>query len=470
MLCTTSSPGRLRGIAAFVFCLLLASLVTLGEAHAEQEKPYYAYPYPYPASNESPDQVKSPKPEPRPGPEALYDPNQGEPEALTPPPVRGTVFPGLQPPWRGDLAAARQRLYDQHGITFSLSYQQMTQYASETLTGARKFAIAGWAAPGMTWTPLNRGTDWEGSLVLRMGWRGPLGANPWPAVFGPMNIGSAWSTYEFTSWNGNFVVEDLFWEQRLGPDFSFRIGNQAPQATINTFRFKDARVGFTASPLAFHETIPYPAFGAGLSFRARLGDSGFFVNGVLNDMNGNPGVSQLDWSHLRSSQLFSGIEVGKIWRRSNGEFDLLSINVFHAGTRNTFNPLTTPNAPGGGFKINAERQFGRIVSFASYTYNEARGGGISTTFSGNTAYVGAALLRPFGINGEVAAAVMWTRPFNDIFPGSGQRDQYGVDAYWNIALTPNTTITPGLQLIFNPAFNPNTDFVAVPHLKFRTAL
>jgi hypothetical protein len=263
----------------------------------------------------------------------------------------------------------------------------------------------------------------------------------------------------------------LFWEQKIGPTFTFRIGNQAPQAMINTFRFKDARTGFTASPLAFSETIPYPAFGAGVSFRWRpIEGSGLFVNGVLNDMNGNPGQGGLNWSRISADQLFAGLEVGRQWRRANGEYDQLALLVFHAGTRSTFSPNTTPNEEGGGFKVSGEKQWGRVVGFAAYTYNTARGGGISTTFSGDTAVAGAALLRPFGIRGEAAVAGMWSQPFKDIFPGSGQRDQWGVETYWNIAVTPNSTITPGVQLIFDPSFNPRTNFIAVPAIKFRLFL
>lgn len=406
-----------------------------------------------------------------PGPEALYDADQGQPQSLMPEPSR-VLFPNLTLPYRDERLAFRQRLYQQYGLTYALSYQQLTQYSTNTVAGAKqKSATGGWFATGLTWTPLDRDGDYQGSLVARAGWRGPVGnSDTWPAPFGPLNMGSAWSSYEFTSWNSQNKIEDLFWEQRIGPDFSFRVGNQAPQATINTFRFKDARTGFTASPLAFSETIPYPAFGAGLSFRWRPGNNGTFIHAVLNDMNGNPSQGSLNWSHIQSDQLFAGVEVGKQWRRQNGEYDQLSLLVFHAGTRSIFSPNTTPNQAGGGFKLLGEKQWGRIVSFASYTYNEARGGGISTTFSGNTAVGGVALLNPFGINGEVAVAGMWSKPFRNIFPGSGQRDQTGVETYWNLALTPNITLTPGIQFIFDPSFNPGTNFVVVPAIKFRLSL
>jgi hypothetical protein len=150
-----------------------------------------------------------------------------------------------------------------------------------------------------------------------------------------------------------------------------------------------------------------------------------FINGVLNDMNGNPSQGSLNWSHLQLGQLFGGVEFGQQRRRENGEYDQLALDVFHAGTRSIFNPNTTPNKAGAGFKILGEKQWGRVVGFAAYTYNTAQGGGISTTFSGNAAVAGATLLRPFGIIGEAAVAGMWSLPFKNIFPGSGQRANMG---------------------------------------------
>lgn len=408
--------------------------------------------------------------EARPGPSALYDVDASATEAITPPPAQGTLFPGIQPPWRSDLAAFRRRMWDEYGLTFFTSYQQLAQYASETRPGVtQNWAVGGWYAYGSTWTPLDRGGPYEGTLVFRGGWRGAVGPNnTWPAPFGLLNMGQAWSSYEFTSWNNRFAIEDLFWEQNIGRDFNFRIGNQGPQSTLNFFRFKDARTGFSASPLAFADTIPYPAFGFGVSFRWRpITGSGLYINGAVNDMNGTPGQFGLDWSTLNINQLFSGVEIGHQWRRPNGEFDHLSLLLFYAGTRDTFNPNTTPNSPGGGFKINGELQRGRVVGFGSYTYNEARGGGISTTFTNHTVTGGVAYLRPFDINGEVAVAGMWSRPFRDIVPGLGQRDQWGIETYWNLAVTPNSSITPGVQFIFNPSFNPSVDFVTIPQIKFR---
>jgi carbohydrate-selective porin OprB len=47
------------------------------------------------------------------------------------------------------------------------------------------------------------------------------------------------------------------------------------------------------------------------------------------------------------------------------------------------------------------------------------------------------------------------------------RDQYGGELYWKLLLTPDLWVTPGVQFIVDPSFNPNEDFVVIGQFKFR---
>jgi hypothetical protein len=442
--------GRAHALIVAVVCLLLGSLIPVGKAGAQV--------LPNPTDPNK-------------------DPDQGEPEADPPPrrqePPR-VLFPEFRPPWSAGLADLRKRALEDYGLTFGASYQQLFQQASVTAPGALyNTALGGWAAASVTWAAIDRGGSYEGTLVLRGAWRDSIGNNAVPAQFGVRDLGSIWSNYEFTSWDGHFRVEDLFWEQKLGDSFSFRVGNQIPTSIYNFFRFKDARTSFTSSPLAFNETIPYPTFGMGTSFRWNpvSSDPGMYVVGTLNDMNGDPAALGLDWSTFSLGQYFYGLEIGKNWLRNNGEFDHFHVDVFWASERSTRSPFTSPNKAGGGFKVHGEKQFDRLVTFANYTYNTAQGGGISATLSGQTAVAGLAYLRPFGVQGEIAIAGMWSQLLPDLVPpGLNRTNQYGMETYWNIGVTSNSTVAPGVQLIFDPVLNPKVNFVVVPSIKFRVTL
>ena len=79
-------------------------------------------------------------------------------------------------------------------------------------------------------------------------------------------------------------------------------------------------------------------------------------------------------------------------------------------------------------------------------------------------------MKPFGIRGEASFGFMWMQTHDDLTIGPAVIDaqnQYGLETYWKILLTPNMWVTPGIQVVFDPAFNPTEDAIVIPHIKFR---
>jgi carbohydrate-selective porin OprB len=60
-------------------------------------------------------------------------------------------------------------------------------------------------------------------------------------------------------------------------------------------------------------------------------------------------------------------------------------------------------------------------------------------------------------------------PLNGIF-GDDTGYQTGMEAFWHLTLTRNILVTPGIQLLWNPPWNPEANFVAMPHIKFRVQI
>jgi len=98
---------------------------------------------------------------------------------------------------------------------------------------------------------------------------------------------------------------------------------------------------------------------------------------------------------------------------------------------------------GWGFKLSGSKQIDKWVGFASYAHNTALGGGFGFTNSRQAADVGIAYLDPLNIAGEAAIAFSWGEPLDDPDPIRGvksDRDQWGVEPYWRILLTPDFLI------------------------------
>ena len=113
-------------------------------------------------------------------------------------------------------------------------------------------------------------------------------------------------------------------------------------------------------------------------------------------------------------------------------------------------------------KVLGEKQMGRFVGFGSYTYNTAEGGAFGVTFAEHATTAGLAILRPFGMRGEIGLGTSWAKPKND-----NLNSQYGVEAYWKLLLLPNLWVTPGVQVIFDPTFNPQEDTITIGQIKAR---
>jgi len=384
-------------------------------------------------------------------------------------PRPGSVIPyGVPQPWFD----FKDDVYDRIGLRFGFSYQMLFQYASDVAPEATfDTALGHWWGFMIKWTMLKRGTDFEGNLVFSMFERKAVGNNAVPANFGIVDVGGITTNVEFTTWS--FAVENLYWEQWLsvGRHRSMvRIGNQVVTTLLNPFRFKDSRVSFTTGPFAFHPSVPCPTFGFGAGFKWWVDkESGLYVAGSLNDMNGDPNLQGFNWSTVGRGEFFYGVEVGYDWKRSKDDYDHVHLLVFYADERSTRSPETLPNEAGGGFILLGEKQLDRWVCFVSYTFNTAEGGGVAGTFAEHTVTAGAAYRNPFNVRGEAAIGLLYMNPIEDIFDQE-VRDQYGVEPYWRISLTKNIWITPGIQLVFHPSLNLEDDFVAIPHVKFRVAL
>ncbi len=383
-------------------------------------------------------------------------------------PKEGSIFDiGFGPSyfgWKDDV-------YDKIGLKFGVSYQMLYQGATEVFPETDNKALSDWWGFLIKWTLVNKNKKNKGGIVFSMFERKPIGNYQFPSMFGPANVGSITTSIEFTTWD--FSIENLYWEQWFGLGKSklmFRVGNQTAAALIDPFRFKDARKNFTTGPFCYHVTKPDPTFGFGVTAKwmPSNGD-GLYISGAVTDMNGDPNSMGFDWSTVSHGQFFYGAEVGFNWIRGKGDYDHVSLLVFYADKRSTRNADVAPNEAGGGFSILGEKQWDRWVGFAKYTYNNAEGGGGLGTFSHQTGTAGIVYNDLFNISGTTGLGFYFMDPLDNIF-GDDTGLQTGIEAYWNVLLTRNILVTPGIHLQWNPTLNPETDFVAIPHIKFRVQI
>ena len=375
-------------------------------------------------------------------------------------PKRDYVLPRIVPQ---KFFKGKEDLYEKYGVKLAFSYQAIYQKASDTTPNGDDEVAAGWALLEGKWEVFNRGKDFEGSLVAALDWRHTFTDGTDPAFWGSSDVGSLWPTdFGYIGWDPWVPV--AYWEQWLTKDrFVLRLGQQSVGQIYDFFRFKDLRVAFSGSPFNAPLTaMPFPGPGLGAAFQLwPIEDSTLYVVGTVNDMNFE--IGKWTWDDaLREKDFFYGLEVGYNWARAKGDFDHLHFNLFFADKPAENPSQIFPSESGWGLKVLGEKQMGRFVGFGSYTYNTSKGGAFGGTFARHLTTAGLAVLKPFGLRGEIGLGTSWAQPFNDDL-----RSQYGVEGYWKILLLPNVWVTPGVQVIFDPTFNPQKDSITIGQIKVR---
>ena len=401
----------------------------------------------------------------------------------------GSLIPGKYFDWKVDL-------YKKTGLKLGFSYQAMYMGVPQAHTvtdTSTNTGLGGFLLIEAQWNFMNRGKDYQGGITATLDWRHALGGdNIMPGTLFP-HVGSGTGVdATYLPWDAYPSV--LFWEQHFKKDrFWLRIGQTAPAAMMDFFRYKDSRVSFTSpvNTLPVH-AIPYapPSLGIGFNWHPIEGST-LYVKGVLNDLNVEPGG--FDWSGLfEYGEIYTALEIGKHWRRGPGDFDHAHLMFFYADQKSTagveindqFIPF--PTSAGWGFKVHGTKQWNKLVGFANYTYNTANGGGFGV-FTGmqHSTTIGLVYNQPFNVQGEIGLSLNLSSPLDDrvnsindpqnfsdillsqLWTVVRDEPQISTEIYWRILVLRQLWMTPGMQLIMNPTHNTRTDFIFAPHIKAR---
>jgi hypothetical protein len=370
----------------------------------------------------------------------------------------------------------KERLYEKHGIKLAFAYQGIAMTASQVVREP-DYAAAGWLQLEFKWDAVNRGKDFQGGLVLAGNHVHTYGNAAQPAAFF-LNTGSLVG-HDGYYLDLDWIAGNLYWEQWFKKDRLWvRLGQQLAIQILDFHRYADWRTSFSGAAHSFPVgSMPYGPPGLGVSSKWwPVKDSELYVVAVVNDINSF--IDEVDFRPIfDTGDVFAGAEVGYNWKRmgkKGGEMDHVHLTVFY-GDEPTEKPF--PSEAGWGAKIAGEKQWGKLVGFGNYAYNNAKGGGFGVTTYEHVINAGVAYNNPLGIRGEVAAALTWVRALDG--GGCGLLALTSLDCngdsqalsefYWKILLTPALWVTPGLQFGFDPVGNPDANFVAVPTLKFRAS-
>ena len=176
----------------------------------------------------------------------------------------------------------------------------------------------------------------------------------------------------------------------------------------------------------------------------------------IHDANGKRTTSGFD-TFFGESEYFTAVEFGL-----TPNYGEPSAGMYHVTLWNIDARQNAGRPSDRGVALTLEQQIGcegNLVPFLRYAYAHRGLNGIRENLS-----IGLGIEEVFGQNDDlIGMAYSWGKPSDQTL-----RDQNVFEAFYRVHITPHTHLTPGVQVVIDPANAPAKDAVTVLGLRLRT--
>ncbi len=364
--------------------------------------------------------------------------------------------------------AWKDSLYEKYGYIYQADYYPIYLKASDSLPGTDSDAASAVFRFSGFWELLGRGGGSStGTLVYLVEHRHRYTDNQ-PSAFALESLGAAgFIGIPYGDEGGDWHLTNLYWNHEWQNGFGIAAGFLDVTDWVDVYALTSPWTdfyNFVFSIGAATMDLPDDA-SLGIGAGGWLTDDVYLIAG-FEDLNSDPTDPFEGFDTFwNDHEFFKHVELG--WSGSGKEqyyLDNIHLTLWHADERD---------------EIGVEDGWGAFLSF-SHTVGKkwllfARGGFAedggsllekSVSLGGGYApngigAPGAGHLLGFGAN--------WGVPNEAVF-GSGLDDQYAMEVYFRLQVTKELAITPDVQLLINPALNPEEDTIWVFGLRARLAL
>jgi len=365
-----------------------------------------------------------------------------EDDRIKAPAFRWGGFDGLISPWFEWKKGVNER----HGLQLTGHYVALYQGLSESLGEEDKAASAVFRLTA-SWAVVGRDKTDKGSLVVTFDHRhaftdlAPAGLASQAGYLGVTGL--------LFSDIGSAVV-NLNWQQSFHKrDIGLIAGRFDPNDYMNVLGYANPWTGFQNVAIVLEPSIAFPDSSWGVGAASWFNDQ-WWILGTVNDANGAV-TDNLEFLP-DGTELFSQVSFG--WSPSKGERYTRAIlsSVWHVDEREE---RGIEGAEGITLSANWTWNtkwmvFGRAgySDGAAPIYNRSATAGFIRKFQFRSDLLG------FGIN--------WGDP-----PDHTLREQITIEGFYQIQIAQNLELTPSLQYLIDPAFNPEEDPVWVLGMRMR---
>jgi porin len=349
--------------------------------------------------------------------------------------------------------AFKDRLRDEHGLSYGMDYNLLYQHADQSL--GEQNAAGGVLRLFGTWTLFDQASARPGSIEFKVENRHRLGTEVAPASLAGQ-IGYAGLTAVPFSDAGT-ILTNLYWHQSfLDNRLAYIVGIVDVTDYVGVYGLVNPWTDFINLAFSTDPTTPAPDQGFGAAVRWNPAEH-YYVLAGLADANGNPRdpVDSVD-GFFSDGEYFKHIEVGWFGSWESRFEDNIHLTYWRADER------AAAGVPDGwGLQVSVSRKLDeRWLPFLRIGYADGGGAPLERSVGTGFAYYPADGDSVFGLG------INWGRANRASF-GAATDDQYTLEAYYRFQLFERLAITPDLQLILQPAMNPKQDLIWIAELRAR---
>ena len=335
----------------------------------------------------------------------------------------------------------KKSLKDETGFEFTLEYNSLGQlYSDGTDAAGGLLRLSG------RWTVLNRGSNNYGALVYKVDHRHAY--TELSPQIGGIASGSALPTGTLFS-DREWGLVNLHWTQSiLNGQAGYAVGWFPADDYFHSYALANPLTGFSNLAFSVGSDFGLPDSGLGVAAAGMLGDHWYFKGGI-HDANGNAGDPNFDV--FGDWELYKNLEIGWTTDKERVFFDNFHLGIWHVDERSA---AGVPEGWG-------------IVGNASWYFEDSgllpflRGGWSTGDAALLESSVTAGVGKKFRERDLAGIGVSWGNPSS---PDTG--DQWTSELFYRIQLG-NLALTPSIQLVSNPANDPDEDLLLLGSLRAR---
>ncbi len=343
----------------------------------------------------------------------------------------------------------KRSVNDEHGLSMGFSYYLLYQQASDSLANRDDDALGSIFRYQGNWTLFRRDNGNLGRIEWRVESRSNIGGFQAPGSLGGA-VGVAALAPGF-AYSDNFDLDlaIINWTQGFSDGTAgFAVGRLAFDVYLDAFPFQTFSKGFINRSFVVNPTIPTTGIGAlGAVIKGFVSDN-IWIGAQMHDANAASG--DFDFDTVGEGEWLKAVEVGYTPSFSQRKTHLVQFTYWEKDARSL---AGVPK--GSGWAVSAAYQISdRTFPFVRFGHSDG-GGGVAAEDA-----ISAGVQLTLQKDEIWTMGAGWAKPSADTF-GSGLDNETVLETSYKFQLSKNFSLTPDVQLIFNPANNPEKSSIWV---------